>query len=146
LAGPSRRSKWRLWCARRSSRATPNLGSFEDVQDWTKDLDLDASRGRKEDAHAPLASDGYKAGNLAALEDDAPGVPLPRNPSVAQPRPAPAPATARLAPSSDPAPPVTRPPLRQTTKSGGSGGVIAIVVLVVVAAGAAGAYFAGFFH
>lgn len=120
-----------------------NLGSFEDVQDWTKDLDGDPKGGKKE-PRRPLASDGYQAGNLAALEEDAPGVPLPRTPigATAGGYSPPAPGVG----SSTPPRASARPPLAPPPKAGGSGAVIAIVVVVVALAGAAGAYFGGLFH
>jgi serine/threonine-protein kinase len=118
-----------------------NLGSFEDVQDWTKDLEGDAKGGKKE--RRPLASDGYQAGNLAALEEDAPGVPLQRVPvgAGAGGYSPPAPGVGSSAPPRASA----RPPLAPA-KAGNSGAVIAIVVVVVALAGAAGAYFGGLFH
>jgi serine/threonine-protein kinase len=117
-----------------------NLGSFEDVQDWTKDLDL--PNGDKEEARKSLPGDAYQAGNLAALEEDAPGVPLAQAqksaPARSAPEAAPSPARAPAARASAPAP--------AQKSGGGSGAVIAIVVLVVAVAGAAGAYFGGLFH
>src|SRR5262245_25328765 len=81
-----------------------NLGSFEDVQDWTKDLDVDA--GGKEE-RASLPGDAYEAGNLAALEEDAPGMPL-NHPQAQQRRNVPQATPSRPAPTAPVAP--TTPP------------------------------------
>jgi hypothetical protein len=124
-----------------------NLGSFEDVQDWTKDLDADA--GGKDDHRPSLPGDAYEAGNLAALEEDAPGVPL-NHPQAEQRKKAAAPAAQQPAPRAQPTqttPPRAAPAYKTNTAgSGGSGAAIAIVLLVVAVAGAAGAYFGGLFH
>jgi serine/threonine-protein kinase len=106
-----------------------NIGSFEGVQDWTRDLALDDA-----DPDRPSVADQYMAGNLAALEDDAPGRPL--TPVRATPP------GNRNAPM--PAPVPTTPPARAPAGSqGGSGGIVAVILVLVVAAGVAGAYFGG---
>jgi serine/threonine-protein kinase len=123
-----------------------NLGSFEDVQDWTKDLDSDI--GGKDDNRPSLPGDSYEAGNLAALEEDAPGLPL-NHPQVEQRRKAAAPAPQQQAARPQPSqttPPKASPAFATKSTSGGSGAAIAIILLVVAVAGAAGAYFGGFFH
>jgi serine/threonine-protein kinase len=126
-----------------------NLGSFEDVQDWTKDLDSDI--GGKDDHRPSLPGDAYEAGNLAALEEDAPGMPL-DHPQAEQRRRAAAPAPQQHAPRAHAQPTQTTPPkaapaFKPTPQaSAGSGAAIAIVLLVVAVAGAAGAYFGGLFH
>jgi eukaryotic-like serine/threonine-protein kinase len=122
-----------------------NLGSFEDVQDWTKDLDADV--GGKDDHRPSLPGDAYEAGNLAALEEDAPGVPL-NHPQAEQRRMAAAPVQ-HQAPRAQPTqttPPKAAPAFKTNSGNGGSGAAIAIVLLVVAVAGAAGAYFGGLFH
>jgi len=124
-----------------------NLGSFEDVQDWTKDIDADV--GGKDDHRPSLPGDAYEAGNLAALEEDAPGVPL-NHPQAEQRRKAASPAPQQQAPRAHPVqttPPKATPAFKTNSGgSGGSGAAIAIVLLVVAVAGAAGAYFGGLFH
>ena len=108
-----------------------NIGSFEDVHDWGSDLATEEER-------SSLPGDEYQAGNLAALEEDAPGRPLTRRP---RPRPS--------APSSGaprPVPVATKggaAAAAAQSSGGGAGGILAIILLVVVAAGAAGAYFGG---
>ena len=117
-----------------------NLGSFEDVQDWAKDLEV---APKKDDSRPSLPRDSYEAGNLAALEDDDE---LPRH---AGPSLRAAVALARRRRRRAPAPPPRA--LRHGTAGdpaagGGSGALIAVVVVVVAAAGAVGAYFGGLFH
>jgi serine/threonine-protein kinase len=127
-----------------------NLGSFEDVQDWTKDLDVDP--GSKDENRPSLPGDSYEAGNLAALEEDAPGVPLnhpqaqqrrqnPAQPSAARPN-----VSAPTAPTTPPKSAVSPHAGASRGDGGGSGAFVAIVLLVVAAAGVAGAYFGGLFH
>lgn len=111
-----------------------NLGSFGDVQDWTKDL------GPADDSHPALPSDGYEAGNLAALEEDAPGV------SLAQGQRAKVAAARPAQPKAPPAPASSPRATAVQAASGGSAGLIVVVLIVVLAAGAAGAYFGGFFQ
>jgi serine/threonine-protein kinase len=127
-----------------------NLGSFEDVQDWTKDLDVDP--GSKDENRPSLPGDSYEAGNLAALEEDAPGVPL-NHPQAQQRRQNPAQPSAVRPNVSAPTAPTTPPKSAVSPHAGasrgdggGSGAFVAIVLLVVAAAGVAGAYFGGLFH
>ncbi|HVU04067.1 MAG TPA: serine/threonine-protein kinase [Polyangiaceae bacterium] len=110
-----------------------NLGSFQELQDWSKELDVEPVAPTEDRASRP-----FEAGNLAALEEEddhepsaAPAAPAPRSPVAAMP--AAVPVAGPIAGSA-------------AAKSGGSGALIALVLLVVAAAGAAGAYYGGLFH
>jgi serine/threonine-protein kinase len=136
-----------------------NLGAFEDVQDWTKDIgDVGSLRDLEQAHRSTPASRQFELGNLAALEEDSPSVarqhsappPISSSPPSGSEPPA---SSSRSAPRSSPR---AEPPSRRTaeraaasssnTKSGGKGGIIAILVVVALAAGAVGAYFGGVIH
>lgn len=128
--------------AKELGSAPLNLGSFEDVQDWAGELGgLDEPPGG-----APARTDAYTAGNLAALEEDAPATALSAS------RRAPAPPSSPdgvsgLAAAAGPqaaVPAASRASAEGARDSGSGGALVAIVVLLVAAAGAAGAYFGGF--
>ncbi len=105
------------------------LGSFENVQDWAGDL---GDMGIDDGADRLDAGDlRYQAGNLAALEDDAPGRPLRAVPVAPH--------------SGDAAVPdlSSAPPHPGAAKSAGKGGIVAVMVVLLLIAGAAGAYFGG---
>jgi serine/threonine-protein kinase len=97
-----------------------NIGSFNGVQDWSSDLHLDAAAAEAQAGHGPSLPAGYSAGNLAALEEDAPGRPLAQHAS----------------PGYDADEDIPQ-------KSGGGAGVAVFWTVLLAAAGAVGAYFAG---
>jgi eukaryotic-like serine/threonine-protein kinase len=145
-----------------SSLASQPLDTLGAVKDWAADLGMGQ-------APAAAATSTYAAGNLAALEDDAPGVPLTHDRIGSAARAAQVPGNARTAkPTSMPpasvaqsstplkslppsAPHAALPPQPTSPLSGTlppqprtpSSGVVFIVVALVVAAGAAGAYLSG---
>jgi serine/threonine-protein kinase len=110
-----------------------NIGSFEDMQDWTSDLNLEHA---VEEARKSLPGDEYMAGNLAALEDDAPGQPLGGGVHH-EPRP--------QAPRAVPTSGTSSAPAPASSPSSGGGAVVGVILLLVAVAGAAGAYFGGLF-
>ncbi len=154
-----------------SSMASRPLDTFEDVQDWAKDLNIE-----------PAASTGspFAAGNLAALEDNAPGRPMqpslppmtkaeligrlkgPQAPLGSSPLGAPPlgappldssplgssplgvpPAPLASAPMPSPAAAQPVSPADAAAKKPMSGAVKAIVAALVVAAAVAGSYVSG---
>jgi serine/threonine-protein kinase len=149
LDGPVKRGDGSVVAARDKAdggAAPLNLGSFEDLQDWQKELEI---APKEEDSNPRLSGDSYEAGNLAALEeDDDPRLTPP--PSQAKPRAAsPVPAGRVTPPEAAPAPPKSPPavaPAAAPAAGGGPGAMIAVVLVVVVAAGALGAYFGGLFR
>lgn len=131
-----------------SSMASRPLDTFEDVQDWAADLNVE-----------PVASTGFAAGNLAALEDHPSGRPMqPTLPPMGKaellgrlPNPQPglpsAPAHVAPAPVAQPAPTFPQPSgvslETQSAKKPMSGAVKALVAALVVAAAVAGSYVSG---
>jgi hypothetical protein len=116
----------------RAGSAPVKLGSFEDVQDWTKDIGSD---GDPPDSRPAFKTKEYAAGNLAALEDEA----LSGRPSMPAPTPHPAPV----------APVVDEEEAEPTSDRGASGGgskatVIAIVIIALALGLLAAAYFSGY--
>jgi serine/threonine-protein kinase len=119
----------------KAGAAPVKLGSFEDVQDWTKDIGTD---GDAPESRPAFKTKEYAAGNLAALEDD--GLQSGRPSLLAAPTPSPPPAAAE--PLSTPEPSDAEP-----SSAAGSGGskmtVVAIIVIALSLALLAAAYFSG---
>lgn len=131
-----------------SSMASRPLDTFEDVQDWAADLNVE-----------PVASTGFAAGNLAALEDHPSGRPMqPTLPPMGKaellgrlPNPQPglpsAPAHVAPAPAAQSAPTFPQPAAvsleTPNAKKPMSGAVKALVAALVVAAAVAGSYVSG---
>jgi hypothetical protein len=115
----------------RAGSAPVKLGSFEDVQDWTKDIGSD---GDPPDSRPAFKTKEYAAGNLAALEDEA----LSGRPSMPAPTPNPAPVEADDEPSDD-------EPTSAASSSGGSKTIVIAIVIIALALGLlAAAYFSGY--
>jgi serine/threonine-protein kinase len=114
----------------RAGSAPVKLGSFEDVQDWTKDIGSDAEAS---DGRPAFKTKEYAAGNLAALEDEA----LSGRPSLPAPPPNPAPVASA---ADDDLEPVSH----EGAAAGGSKAtVIAIIVIALSLGLLAAAYFSG---
>jgi serine/threonine-protein kinase len=122
-----------------NSLASQPLDTLGEVKDWAKDLGMSAG--------ASTAA-AYSAGNLAALEEDAPGVPLTQAQVSARMRAAASSVSSSAPPPLPPLPSrpppavpltVTMPPSPRAPSSG----AVFIVVALVVLAGAAGAYLSG---
>jgi hypothetical protein len=108
--------------------APVKLGSFEDVQDWAKDIGVEA-----EPPSRPGARE-YKLGNLAALEDE--GVVSGRPALASQAEPVAAPES-----EPEPEPPTLAQPQHKSASS--KAGVAAVVVVALVLAALAALYFSG---
>lgn len=152
-----------------SSLASQPLDALPDASDWPSNFGMSSSGV----ASAPLRArtGSYSAGNLAALEEDAPGVSLasleppavaPKSqPSAGAGLPPPgsaphqveSPSAATASPPQQAGPPAPEQSLvaakltahteaSPTTKKG-PGGAVAIILVLVAAAGAAGAYLSG---
>jgi serine/threonine-protein kinase len=113
----------------RAGSAPVKLGSFEDVQDWTKDIGID---GEPPDSRPAFKTKEYAAGNLAALEDEA----LSGRPSLPAPTPNP-PSVQSLEPDSDPE------PSHAPSSRGSKATVFAIIVIALSLGLLAAAYFSG---
>jgi serine/threonine-protein kinase len=125
-----------------------NLGAFEDVQDWTKDIaDVGSGAGRDDKDRASPVARQFELGNLAALEDDSPSAGRQRSSAPAPDSSVPpsAPASTRSPPISQPTPaaPPRPAPQQLGARAAGKGGIIALFVFAVIVAGVAGMYFGG---
>jgi serine/threonine-protein kinase len=134
--------------ATQQGSAPLNLGAFEDVQDWTKDL---ANLGRLsspgEMNRESVAARQFELGNLAALEDDSPSAgrqrssraPASSSAPPASSAPLSSPVSSRRAPL--PAS-LANPPAAQIAARGSNrNSVIVLLVAAVILASMAGAYF-----
>ena len=117
----------------RDASAPLNIGAIQDVQDWAGDLDLPPV-GTDRTSQLP---DDYSAGNLAQLEDDAPGVSL----SAAREEED---EPEESSPTEPPVPQAARPTEPPKNKKSGNGGLIFFLLLLMAAGGAIGAHYAGY--
>ncbi len=121
-----------------SSLASQPLDALQEVHDWPSDFGLSTG---VPSGPIKAKTGSYSAGNLAALEEDAPGVSLASlEDDAPDSAPPPPPPRRSSKPSLHPSAP---PPPSATPKKKGAGGAVAVILVLTTVAGAAAAYLTG---